>query len=140
METIKRTYQEIGEFSDAARNYLAANPTENKFRYALNRTAKSAGRVLTEYREKIDEINIKNCLAAEDGKGEILRDERGQYKFSKDGLLERNKEVSKLMRTEVPIEVHFAPELPQDLSATDRDAFLGFVIRDEEPTKLEVVN
>lgn len=140
METIKRTYQEIGEFSEAAKGYLQTNPTENKLRYALNRTAKSANRVMTEYREKIDEINVKNCLAADDGKGEILRDERGQYKFSKDGMLKRNSEVSKLMRSEVEFDVHFASDVPTELSPTDRDNFLGFVIRDEEPTKLEVVS
>lgn len=141
MEKIKRTYQEIGEFSEAARNYLAAHPADNtKFSYALNRTAKSANRVLTDYREKIDEINVKNCLAADDGKGEILRDDRGQYKFSKEGMLKRNVEVSKLMRSEVDLDVHFASDLPKELSASDKDNFLGFVIRDEEETKLEVVS
>lgn len=141
METITRTYQEIGEFSDAGRRYLQSNPQENKLRYAINRTLKSVGRVMQDYRDKVDEINIKHCLAADDGKGEILRDERGQYKFTKEGMLKRNAEVAKLTHTDVKLEVHFVTELPKELSISDRDAFLGFVIRDEEPeTQLEVVN
>jgi hypothetical protein len=141
METIKRTYQEVGEFSDAARRYLQSNPQESKLRYALNRTLKSVTRLMAEYRDKVDEINIKHCLAADDGKGEILRDDRGQYKFVKDAMLKRNAEVTKLMHSEVELEVHFATQLPDDLPISDRESFLGFVIRDdgESATNLEVV-
>lgn len=142
MEQIKQTYQEIGEFLDAGRRYLEQHPEDSKLRYAVNRTVKSATRLMTDYRDKVDEINIKHCLAADDGKGEILRDDRGQYKFTKEGMLKRNAEVSALVRSEVSFDVHFATDLPKDLSQADRDSFLGVVIREnnEEPTKLEVVS
>jgi hypothetical protein len=97
---------------------------------------------MSDYRDKVDEINIKHCLAADDGKGEILRDDRGQYKFTKEGMLKRNAEIAKLMHSEIPLEVHFATQLPDDLAISDRDSFLGFVIRGEEnesTTNLEVV-
>lgn len=142
METIKLTYQEIGEFVDAGRRYIEQHQEDSKLRYAINRTLKSATRIMTDYRDKVDEINIKHCLAADEGKGEILRDDRGQYKFTKEGMLKRNADVGALVRTEVPFEVHFATDLPKDLSQADQDSFSGIVIRenDEEESKLEVVN
>src|SRR5947209_18516731 len=89
MESIEKTYQDVNEFYQAAQRYLQEHPEDNKLRYALNRTMKSAGRVLADYQDKVEEINIEHCLAANEGKGEILRDDRGQYKFTKDGMLKR---------------------------------------------------
>ena len=56
-------------------------------------------------------------------------------------MLKRNSEVSALVISSVAFDVHFASNLPPDLSAADRENFLGFVIRDEEmESKLEVVS
>jgi len=140
MEKIETTYQEANEFFGIARNYLQMHPEDNKLRYALTKTFKSASRVLGEYQDGVEEININNCLAADDGKGAILRDARGEYQFNKEGALKRKAQIGELFRRKISLNVHFASELPEDLSRSDRDAFLGFVVRDEEETKLEVVS
>ncbi len=140
MEKIETTYQEANEFFSVARGYLQMHPEDNKLRYALTRTMKSASRVLGEYQDGVEEININNCLAADDGKGAILKDARGEYQFNKEGALKRKAQIGELFRKKISLNVHFATNLPEDLSLSDRDAFLGFVIREEEETKLEVVN
>src|SRR6266446_975287 len=140
METIQKSNQEINEFYSAAQRYLQGHPEDNKLRYALVRTVKSASRVLGQYQDGVEEVNINNCLAADDGKGAILRDARGEYQFNKEGALKRKAQIGELFRKKISLNVHFATNLPEDLSLSDRDAFLGFVIREEEQTKLEVVN
>jgi len=142
METIETTYQQANEFFSVARNYLQIHPEDNKLRYALTRTIKSASRLLGEYQDAVEEVNINNCLAADDGKGAILRDARGEYQFTKEGALNRKAQIGELFRKKVSLNVHFATELPKDLSLSDRDAFQGFVIRENDvvESKLEVVN
>jgi len=138
METIKKTYQDLNEFYGVAQRYVQEHPEDNKLRYALGRTLKSAGRALSDYRDAVEEINVKHCLAADDGKGEILRDPNGQYKFTKDGMSKRNAEIAKLFRSTASLQVHFASELPKDLSLADRDNFVGFVIKEESVANSKV--
>lgn len=141
MEKIETTNQDANEFFAHARSYLQTHPEDNKLRYALNRTMKSASRVLGEYQDGVEEININNCLAADDGKGAILKDTRGDYQFSKEGALKRKTQIGELFRKKISLDVHFATELPEDLSLADRDNFIGFVVREEDvKPKLEVVS
>lgn len=129
MEQVKKTYQEVIEFYNSANRYMQSHTENNKFNYALARTHKSAGRVFGAYKDRVGDLEVKHCLAADDGKGEILRDERGKMKFTKEGLLKCSEEQVALFTTEVPLDVHFAAEVPDDLSLVDRECFTGFVIR-----------
>lgn len=134
METIQKTFQEILEFSGYANKYLKDHPGDNKFRYALLRTVKFTNRVAITFNDRRDAINIKYCLAADDGKGEILRDERGDYRFTKDAMLKRNADLSSLLKEETELQVHYATELPEGLSQIDKDNFTGFVIKESDGT------
>ena len=131
METVKKTFQEILEFSGYANKYLRDHPADNKFRYALLRTVKFVNRVSITFNDRRDAINIKWCLAADNGKGEILRDERGDYRFTKDAALSRNGEMAQLLNEETDLSVYYATELPEDLTQIDKDNFTGFVIKED---------
>lgn len=133
MEQIESTYRDVNDFFTAANQYVQQHEEDNKFRYALVRTLKSAGRVLGEYQDKNQAINIKHCLAEDGGKGAIIREPNGEYKYTKDGLLKRNEERVKLFNSSVKLDVHFCSEaeLPTKLTGPDRDAFMGFVIKEK---------
>lgn len=132
MDTIQTTYRDVHDFYNAAQRYVQEHAEDTKFRYAMVRTLKSAGRVVGQYQDKVNTLNIDFCMAADDGKGEILRDQNGQVKFTKDGMKKRDEARGKLFDSTVKMEVHFASELPKDLSLTDRDAFAGFVIKEKQ--------
>ena len=52
---------------------------------------------LDSYNEKLDEIRLDNAHVDKDGS--LLLDEKGNYKYSKDGLKELNKSVKELMES-----------------------------------------
>jgi hypothetical protein len=59
-----------------------------------------------EYVNKIEELRLDN--AATDDKGVLVTDEKGEYKFSKDGLKKLREDIKKLNESEFdfkPIEV-----------------------------------
>lgn len=53
---------------------------------------------LEKYNEKLDEIRLDNCNTDKDGS--LLLDEKGGYKFSKEGLKNMNKKVKELLDEE----------------------------------------
>jgi hypothetical protein len=57
---------------------------DTKVSQKLGKLAKKLEKHLNDYNEQVEEIRIDN--ASTDDKGVILKDEKGSYKFSKDGL------------------------------------------------------
>ena len=53
---------------------------------------------LEKYNEKLDEIRLDNCNTDKDGS--LLLDEKGGYRFSKEGLKNMNKKVKELLNEE----------------------------------------
>ncbi len=144
--TIKRSYKDVAEFDQQARGYLArrdakwrqenpeskVDPPTSKFVYAINRMLKRSQSILNDYREKVEDLNIKYC--SEDEKGNVETDERGQFKFKRDELISRNKDQRVLFKTQTEIEAYHATEVPDDLTQEEKDIFAGFVMP-EEPEK-----
>lgn len=141
-----KSYQEIFTFSNTANAWLAQNPTEDsRFAYALRKVLKRATSIATDYQEKVEDINIEHC--ATDDKGIILREPstdprktEGEFRFSKEGLLERNRKRNELFKRSVEIEPHFATEIPT-LSIDEQEVFLGFVLKEvveEAPIEVEI--
>src|SRR5882724_5502824 len=125
-----KSYRECFEYVRTAGQWIAKHEEESKFKYALTKVSRKLARVQEKWQELIEEINIEHC--ASDKEGVILRDEHGQYKYTKEELLKRNKEVSALYNQEINIEPHFASEVPEDLGFLEREVFTGFVIQSEE--------
>jgi sugar-specific transcriptional regulator TrmB len=124
-----KTYRDCFEFVRAANQWISKHDEESKFKYALTKVTKKLARIQEKWNECIEEANIEHC--ATDKEGVILRDERGQYKYTKDELIKRNKRVSTLYDSNVEIQSHFATEVPEDLTELEKEVFTGFVLKDE---------
>lgn len=71
---------------------------ETKTSEKLGKIAKKLTKYVDEYNEQVEEIRIDN--ASTDEKGVILKDDKGNYKFSKDGLKNVMKQVKELNEKE----------------------------------------
>lgn len=156
MSTIHKSYREIGAFDREARGWLARREAEfqskwraekpderkdqkppaapgTKLTYAIARMLKRSQTILQRYQEKISDLEIEH--ASEDKDGNLAWDERGNLKFKKEALLEKNKKQRELFDGKTEIEPYYATELPKDLSEEEREIFVDFVIKDEAKPK-----
>lgn len=67
---------------------------DTKVSQKLAKIAKKLTKYLDDYNEQVEEIRIDN--ASTDDKGVILKEEKGGYKFSKDGLKKVMKGIKEL--------------------------------------------
>jgi transcriptional regulator of heat shock response len=75
---------------------------DTKVSQKLGKVAKKLEKYVNEYNEQIEEIRIDN--ASTDDKGVILKEEKGGYKFSKEGLKKVMKQVKQLTEKEFTYE------------------------------------
>jgi hypothetical protein len=78
-------------------------PAGTKLDHARNQTLKNASAFIEAYNDKLEDLNIEYCST--DEKGNILRDARGQYIFTKDNQRALSKELKKFM--DGPVVVQF---------------------------------
>lgn len=80
-------------------------PTGTKLEHARNQTLKNASAFVEAYNDKLEDLNIDYCST--DEKGNIIRDARGQYFFTKDNQKALSKELKKFMESEmiIPFEI-----------------------------------
>ena len=73
-------------------------PAGTKLEHARNQTLKNASTFVEAYNDKLEDLNIDYCST--DDKGNIVRDPRGQYIFTKDNQRAFSKELKKFMDSE----------------------------------------
>lgn len=80
-------------------------PAGTKLEHARNQTLKNASSFIEAYNDKLEDLNIDYCST--DEKGNIVRDTRGQYIFTKDNQRALSKELRKFMDSPmvVPFEI-----------------------------------
>ncbi len=80
-------------------------PAGTKLEYARNQTLKNASTFIEAYNDKLEDLNIDYCST--DEKGNIVRDSRGQYIFTKDNQRALSKELKKFMDSQMitPFEI-----------------------------------
>lgn len=80
-------------------------PAGTKLEHARNQTLKNATAFVEAYNDKLEDLNIDYCST--DEKGNIIRDTRGQYIFTKDNQRALSKELKKFMDSQmiVPFEI-----------------------------------
>jgi hypothetical protein len=71
---------------------------DTKVSQKLGKIAKKLTKYVEEYNDQVEEIRIDN--ASTDDKGVILKEEKGGYKFSKDGLKKVMKQIKELNEKE----------------------------------------
>lgn len=131
---MRTSFRKLINFTTVAGAYLNEHKAETKLVYALNRTVTQAAKLNDKLQELLNEIDVDCCATEKRGEEEIiLRDERGNLMYSKEGLKQRNKrKVELLDREDVEFEPYFATKLPARLTDAEIDAFTGFVIKPEE--------
>ena len=80
-------YKELLELVNNLNNEIVNQQVkgeDTKVSQKLTKIAKKLEKYVNEYNEQVEEIRIDN--ASTDDKGVILKEEKGGYKFSKDGL------------------------------------------------------
>lgn len=75
---------------------------ETKASQKLGKISKKLEKYVIEYNEQVEEIRIDN--ASTDDKGVILKEEKGGYKFGKDGLKKVMKQIKELNEKEFTYE------------------------------------
>jgi hypothetical protein len=128
---MKSTFLEYFEFVAAANNFLQQHPEESKLKYALEKVGKLNKTLGDDYSAATEDCRIDFCET--DEKGIILRDEKGNYRFTKDGLKKFNASIKALQLKEVEVKT-WAYDLSQD-EFTDEEAkaiFAKFLVEDEK--------
>jgi hypothetical protein len=119
------SYADIFQFIQNANNWLSNHKDETRIHYALRKLIKQCNKLIVVYQEKIEELNIDNCSV--DEKGIILRDERNEYKFTKEGLKKRNEQRrEEYEKLQVITPFYITDKSP--LSEADIDNFRGFIV------------
>ena len=98
MAKVSKSYQELIQLANAinilsgSKEHVAENTKGVKKLQKIGAKIKSN---LELYNEKLEDLRLDN--AHTDESGSLLLDEKGGYKFSKDGLKKLNKDIRKLM-------------------------------------------
>jgi len=127
---MKSTFLEYFGFIAAANTFLQQHPEESKLKYALEKVGKLNKTIGDDYSAATEDLRIDFCET--DEKGIILRDEKGQYKFTKEGIKKFNAAVKDLQNKEIEVKT-WAYDLSQD-EFTDEEAqsiFAKFLVKED---------
>ena len=100
MAKVSKTYRELIQLANAinilssSKEHVDANTKGVKKLQKIGAKIKSN---LDEYNEKLEDLRLDN--AHTDDSGALILDEKGGYKFSKDGLKKLNKAVQELLES-----------------------------------------
>lgn len=123
MET---SYKKTFEFRNAAQAFLATEKDETKLKTALEDVVEQISEVSAKFNKHSTRIRRKH--AAEDRNGCILKEENGNYKFTKEGEEKADNELDEMfeeIRT-LDIDPVFV-DIPDKFSRTLIKHFKGFV-------------
>lgn len=98
-------YKQLLELVDNLNNEIINHQVkeqDTKVSQKLGKIAKKLEKYINEYNEQVEEIRIDN--ASTDDKGVILKEEKGGYKFGKDGLKKVMKQIKELKEKEFTYE------------------------------------
>lgn len=98
-------YKQLLELVSSLNNEITnqqVKGAETKASQKLGKIAKKLEKYVIEYNEQVEEIRIDN--ASTDDKGVILKEEKGGYKFGKDGLKKVMKQIKELNEKEFTYE------------------------------------
>lgn len=128
---MKKTNREVLQFINVGTMLLRRYKDKNeKFTYALKKVLTRADKWKEKVAESELEINIKH--AAEDEKTKvILRNPRGEFEYTREGLQNRNKAVRELLNQEAEVEHHYVTDIPSDLTEEEIEVLTGFVTSDK---------
>jgi hypothetical protein len=101
-----------------------------KFEYATQKLAKKIQKAQEELFEETEDKRVE--LASTDEKGNILKDERGNFVFSPENLIKLNKFSREKFKKPIDLEVYYSVEVPKEITEFHREMLTGFLIAPEE--------
>lgn len=125
---MKTTIEKLFQFRRVAQAIYSKEKERTKFTYALKKVLDK-----TECHEKsaIDATeDAKVELALTDARGVFERDEKGEFKYTRENLSKLAKKNREILAREIEVEVHLCKEIPEGLSLNVQDALAGFVIEE----------
>lgn len=133
------TYNEVLEFRAGAQHYekkekekaekeKRSRDRDSKLSYALRKVFKRTTGILEKHDEAMQDLTAE--YAATDDNGVFLENERGGFRFTKEGKKALNEAERKLRKAGVDISdvAYYASEIPKDLDPDYIEIFKGFVI------------
>lgn len=129
---MQTTYRELNLFLQAVSIWSARQPSpipETKFYYAIRKMLKRVEQVRETGRGIVEDAQTDHCLADKDGV--ILKDDKGGYRFTKDGQRALNLAMRAIDAQPVDLEPYLCADLPNDLTPFERNAFDGLLIAAE---------
>jgi heme oxygenase len=101
MQTIKKTYKEFIILVNSINQVIGSQ--ETKVQKKLFKLYEKLKKYNEEYTTQLDELRLDN--AATDEKGILVVDEKGGYKFNKEGIKKLSKDIEKLTNKEFDFKV-----------------------------------
>lgn len=104
MAKVKKTYQELIQLANAINILSGSKEHAAENTKGVKKLQKIGAKIKAEletYNDKLEDLRLDN--AHTDSTGALVLDEKGGYKFSKDGLKKLNKDIKKLMEEEFEI-------------------------------------
>lgn len=125
---LEKTYKEVFELEQAAAFYIQKNEeVKNKMTESIRLFFKQVQKIREKYNDELSMLRIDNAAVDEKTKV-LLMDEKGNYKFTKEGakaLIEGNKQ---LLETKVTVHTRICNEVPSDLADEQKEIFAGVLI------------
>jgi len=101
METIKKTYKDLIILANSINQVIGSQ--ETKIQKKLFKLYEKIKHHNEDYATQLDELRLDN--AATDEKGILIVDEKGGYKFNKEGIKKLNKDIEELTKKEFDFKV-----------------------------------
>lgn len=127
---MEKTFKEVFEFRNAAFFYSNKQESETKLKLVLEKGLKSIEPLVAEYFDKKETIEINNANEDSDGSVIFTTEPNGtkHYKFTKKGLVKKEKEIKELFKEKVKVKAIVLDSLPKDITKeVFEKTFKGFV-------------
>lgn len=101
-----------------------------KFEYAAQKLAKKIQKAQEDLFEETEDKRVE--LASTDEKGNLLKDEKGNFVFTPENLIKLNKFSRGQFKKPIDLEVYYSAEVPSEMTELHREILTGFLIAPEE--------
>lgn len=123
---VEKTLEEVLNFGTIANNYISRTQgKDEKFIYAIKKVAKKIKKHYEDYNDAIFNIDMDTCSV--DEKGNILKDEQGNFVFTRENLIKKRNSIKELIAQKVEFDNYIATSIPEDLTEVEIETFKDFV-------------
>jgi len=126
---VSKTYREIFELSHIIQGRIDIGKEDKLTTVLKTFVKKQYTPAIDNYNEMIADFNIDFCSTDKDGN--IIKDEKGGFVFTKENLKQRNAKVKELLEKTYEFDTRFV-EMPDNLTEEEKEAFSGLFTENEK--------